>query len=371
MTDPGTPAEAAPLMERSLWRVYTGDPKVKPAPIAVPAAPSWRRFDHDAEPVAEDLTVEDPDAGATFRATPEMVDAVNAALHLRRPLLLTGRPGSGKSSLIDAVARELMLGRVLRWHVTSGSTLTDALYRYDAIGRLHAQSLREANSRVRGRTPSRQSLASATRPAIAGRPVPAIEGYLRLGPLGTALLPSRRPRALLIDEIDKSDIDLPNDLLNVFERGEYTIPELARLEHETVTIRVDGGNETAPIHRGQVRCREFPFVVLTSNGERDFPAAFLRRCIRLRMPDPTVELLAAIVTAHLGPDVASRAKELIADFVARTKQSPAYSTDQLMNALFLVSSGSAGEVLADDPAAQARVQELVLKKLTADRPQTP
>ena len=371
MTDPATSAEAAPPVERSPWRVYTGDPTVEPAPIAVPDAPSWRRFDDDAEPVAEDLAVEDADAGATFRATPEMVDAVNAALHLRRPLLLTGRPGSGKSSLIDAVARELMLGRVLRWHVTSGSTLTDALYRYDAIGRLHAQSLREANSRVRGRVPSGRSPASAIRPAIAGRPAPAIEGYLRLGPLGTALLPSRRPRALLIDEIDKSDIDLPNDLLNVFERGEYTIPELARLDRETVTIRVDGGDETAPIHRGRVRCREFPFVVLTSNGERDFPAAFLRRCIRLRMPDPTVALLTTIVTAHLGPDVATRAEGLIADFAARAKQSLAYSADQLMNALFLVGSGPAGEVLAGDPEARDRVQELVLKKLTADRPETP
>ena len=371
MSDPATPGEATPPVERSLWRVFTGDPKVVPAPIAVPDTPSWRRFDDDAEPVAEDLAVEDADAGATFRATPEMVDAVNAALHLRRPLLLTGRPGSGKSSLIDAVARELMLGRVLRWHVTSGSTLTDALYRYDAIGRLHAQSLREADSRVRGRVPSRRSPASAARPAIAHRPAQAIEGYLRLGPLGTALLPSRRPRALLIDEIDKSDIDLPNDLLNVFERGEYTIPELARLDRETVTIRMDGGDETAPIHRGRVRCREFPFVVLTSNGERDFPAPFLRRCIRLRMPDPTVELLTTIVTAHLGPNVAKRAKGLIADFAARAKQSPAYSTDQLMNALFLVGSGPTGEVLAHDPEARDRVQELVLKKLTADRPETP
>jgi MoxR-like ATPase len=371
MTDPATPAAAAPLVERSSWRIYTGDPKVEPAPISVPDAPSWRLFDHNAEPVAEDLAVEDADAGATFRATPEMVDAVNAALHLRRPLLLTGRPGSGKSSLIDAVARELMLGRVLRWHVTSGSTLTDALYRYDAIGRLHAQSLREANLRVLGRMPGRQSPAWATRPAIAGRPTPAIEEYLRLGPLGTALLPSRRPRALLIDEIDKSDIDLPNDLLNVFERGEYTIPELARLDRETVTVRVDGGDETALIHRGRVRCREFPFVVLTSNGERDFPAAFLRRCIRLRMPDPTVELLTTIVTAHLGADVAARAEELIADFAAKTKQSPAYSTDQLMNALFLVGSGSAGKPLASDPEARGRVQKLVLKKLIADQPETP
>jgi MoxR-like ATPase len=332
----GTPALSA---DRSNWRVYTGC--ADPARVDVPKAPPWRHFDDKAKPVAEDLQVEDADAGATFRPTQDMVDAVNAALHLRRPLLLTGRPGSGKSSLIEAVARELMLGRVLRWHVTSGSTLNDALYRYDAIGRLHAQGLR-------------------------GGTTPEIEGYLRLGPLGTALLPSRRPRALLIDEIDKSDIDLPNDLLNIFERGEYRIPELARLDRDTVTIRVDDGDETAPITRGRVRCREFPFVVLTSNGERDFPAAFLRRCIRLRMPDPTIKLLTDILTAHLGEDVAERAETLIKEFASKAKQSPAYSTDQLMNALFLVSTGPTGDALADDPQTRSRVQDLLLKRLTAD-----
>jgi len=152
----------------------------------------------------------------------------------------------------------------------------------------------------------------------------------------------------------------------VFERGEYTIPELARLDRDTVTIRVDSGDETAAITRGRVRCREFPFVVLTSNGERDFPAAFLRRCIRLRMPEPTVELLTTIVTAHLGAGVAERASQLIADFAKRAEQSPAYSTDQLMNALFLVGTGPARTALVSDPDAKARVQELVLKRLTAD-----
>lgn len=245
----------------------------------------------------------DSDAGATFCTTPEMVEAVNAALYLRRPLMLTGRPGSGKSSLIDAVARELRLGPVLRWHVTSRSTLSDALYRYDAIGRLHMRGLR-------------------------GK-APAIEQYLRLGPLGTALLPAVRPRAVLIDEIDKSDIDLPNDLLNIFERGEYDIPELARLDRTTVQVRGEGADEAFPITRGKVRCGEFPFVVLTSNGERDFPAAFLRRCIRLRMPDPTSELLAKIVAAHLGTKVAKASSALIADFAGRAEQSKAQATDQL------------------------------------------
>src|SRR5689334_12572557 len=120
------------------WLIYTG--KAEPHDFDLPAAPPWRRFDGEV-PVEVPRVGADPSAGLTFRTTPEMVEAVNAALYLRRPLLLTGRPGSGKSSLIENVARELRLGPVLRWHVTSGSTLQDALYRYDAIGRLHTHTL--------------------------------------------------------------------------------------------------------------------------------------------------------------------------------------------------------------------------------------
>src|SRR6476646_6251563 len=144
------------------WRIYTGD--ADPHEAVLPPAPPWRRF--GPEPSAGSDDAPDPasldsDAaqagspegdesapGVTFQATPEMVEAVNAAIVLRRPLLLTGRPGSGKSSLIESVARELHLGPVLRWHVTSSSTLTDALYRYDAIGRLHMHGLRSAPARV-------------------------------------------------------------------------------------------------------------------------------------------------------------------------------------------------------------------------------
>ncbi|QYN41105.1 MoxR family ATPase (plasmid) [Pseudonocardia sp. DSM 110487] len=326
------------------WQIYTGT--AEPHRAAIPAAPPWRTFGdpkagHQMELPAPESESE---TAATFQATGEMVDAVNAALVLRRPLLLTGRPGSGKSSLIDSVARELELGRVLRWHVTSASTLTDALYRYDAIGRLQAHGLRREQSD--------------------GRVVdaPEIEDYLRLGPLGTALLPSLRPRALLIDEIDKSDIDLPNDLLNVFERGEFDVPELARMGTGPVDVRVDGGDESYPIENGRVRCTEFPFVVLTSNGERDFPAAFLRRCIRLRMPDPTVTLLTDIMIAHLGAVAAAESDALIKDFATRAKADRAYATDQLMNAVFMVT----GDGTPPGEEERARMVELLLKKLATD-----
>lgn len=302
------------------WTPYTGGGE--PHDLVLPEAPPWRRFD--------------PARGAperTFRATPEILDAVNATFVLRRPLLVTGRPGSGKSSLIEDVASELRIEPVLRWHVTSRSTLQDALYRYDAIARMQAQELEDGQ--------------------------PEIGQFLSLGPLGTALLPTDRPRALLIDEIDKSDIDLPNDLLNVFERGEYEIPELARLKQDQVEIREHGGTATTTITRGLVRAKEFPFVVLTSNGERDFPPAFLRRCIRLRMPDPTPERLAQIVAAHLGEEVAVGADALITDFAQRAAEGHPLATDQLINTVFLTGG------LADD-TRRDEIVELLLKELNAD-----
>jgi hypothetical protein len=141
----------------------------------------------------------------------------NAALYLRRPLLLTGSPGAGKSTLAHAVAYELGLGRVLHWPIVSRSTLQDGLYRYDAIARLQDNQIAAHSGTA---------------------PPGGIGSYIRLGPLGTALLPTAKPRVLLIDELDKSDIDLPNDLLNVMEEGEYGIPELERLAEREPQVDV-------------------------------------------------------------------------------------------------------------------------------------
>ncbi|MEO0933617.1 MAG: MoxR family ATPase, partial [Cyanobacteria bacterium J06641_2] len=163
--------------------------------------------------------------------------------------------------------------------------------------------------------------------------------YIQLGPLGTALLPSPHPRVLLIDEIDKSDIDLPNDLLNIFEEGEFEIPELARLpkEYESVKVRTYDGS-VATIKKGRVRCTQFPFVLLTSNGEREFPPAFLRRCLRLTMENPDATALKKIVQAHLGNDVTTEAEAVITEFIQRRDRSDAgdLATDQLLNAIYLV-----------------------------------
>ncbi len=167
--------------------------------------------------------------------------------------------------------------------------------------------------------------------------LPDISRYLRLGPLGTAFAAKDRPRVLLIDEIDKSDIDLPNDLLHIFEEGEFVIPELARLpeekEYETLLVSPDDDGEKIPIERGRVPCEVFPLVMMTSNAEREFPPAFLRRCLRVTMQLPDEEQLAEIVKAHLEED-AKDVEEMIREFIKRRDDDLA--TDQLLNAVYLV-----------------------------------
>ena len=167
-----------------------------------------------------------------------------------------------------------------------------------------------------------------------------IGSFLRLGPLGTALLPSKRPRVLLIDEIDKSDIDLPNDLLHIFEEGTFEIPELARLpkDQSSVQVRTSDEDEHATIHNGRVYCYEFPLVVMTSNGERDFPPAFLRRCLRLEMPDLKNDRprLDAIIKLQLGMDVDPNDTDINTVIAQFTDPKKLIATDQLLNALFLL-----------------------------------
>ncbi|WP_374207218.1 AAA family ATPase [Streptomyces sp. APSN-46.1] len=281
-------------------------------------------------------------AAEAHRPEPEELEAINAALYLRRPLLVTGYPGTGKSTLAHAVAHELKLGRVLRWPVVSRTVLQEGLYRYDAIARLQDVQI------------------AASGGAVGGGPgrAPGIGKYIRLGPLGTALLPTTRPRVLLIDELDKSDIDLPNDLLNVLEEGEFALPELERVADTEPEVRVltdDGAKVT--VRDGRVRCRAFPFIVLTSNGERDFPAALLRRCIQLKLGQPGEKRLATMVRAHLGEEAARLGADLIREFLSRSR-SELVAADQLLNAIYLTHYAA--------PPSREDLADLLIQRL--DRP---
>ncbi|AKG45413.1 AAA family ATPase [Streptomyces xiamenensis] len=332
------------------WLIYRGAGEPHDRIRALPKPPPWRDFD------GQPLVAPGPDTDSVstrrlgayrhlaemHRPSAEELEIINAALYLRRPLLVTGSPGTGKSTLAHAVAYELGLGRVLRWPIVSRTTLGDGLYHYDAIARLQDTQI-AAGSRA------------------AGVPAPRVGGigsYLRLGPLGTALLPTATPRVLLIDELDKSDIDLPNDLLNVLEEGSYDVPELQRVADREPEVEVLNDDDVkVTVRDGRVRCNAFPFIVLTSNGERDFPAALLRRCIHLELSKPDHERLASVVRAQLGDRLAHLGDDVITRFLERSRTEQ-LATDQLLNAIYLTHH-------AEQPTRD-RLADLLIQRL--DRP---
>ncbi|HEX2556665.1 MAG TPA: MoxR family ATPase [Microvirga sp.] len=185
----------------------------------------------------------------SYVATEDLTVAVNAAIVLERPLLVKGEPGTGKTVLAEEIARSVG-APLLTWHIKSTTKAQQGLYEYDAVSRLRDSQLGDPR-------------------------VSDVRNYIKRGKLWDAFAAEERP-VLLIDEIDKADIEFPNDLLLELDRMEFHVYETG----ETV------------------RARLRPIVIITSNNEKELPDAFLRRCFfhYIRFPDP--DTMARIVEVH-------------------------------------------------------------------------
>ncbi|MCC7304241.1 MoxR family ATPase [bacterium] len=287
-----------------------------------------------------------------YKGDAHAIDLINAALYLKRPLLVRGLTGIGKSSLADAIAYQLDLP-LLCWPITSHSTLKEGLYDYDIVG--YVADKMQTN-------PVNKSAKSSTRSAKS-KP---IEDFLNLRELGTALAnQSTRPIVLLIDEIDKGDMDFPNSLLHVLEEGYFDIPELVREGNKTVKVSTsfsrdhgdDGDdrsvqqknlirqNRVVQVEDGKITCKPelFPIVIMTSNGEREFPPPFLRRCIQLDFQPPDDNKLFEILERHFDElsyksKVSIRSDHRIYDLIQNfleNREPHQLSTDALLNAVYI------------------------------------
>ena len=206
-----------------------------------------------------------------------LIQAVNVAIALERPLLLKGEPGCGKTKLARAVADELELP-YFEWNVKSTSRAQDGLYTYDTIGRLRDAQLAASTDLTKAeKTRIRKRFQDPT-------------SYIIYGPLGNAFLSEKRA-VVLIDEIDKADIDFPNDLLHELEEKQFTI-------NEVPVEAVDDAQKQTKAK--EVLANHPPIIFITSNAEKELPAAFLRRCLFYHITFPNEARLRQIVSIHRG-----------------------------------------------------------------------
>ena len=276
-----------------------------------------------------------------YIADPGLVDAVNVALLLGQPLLLTGEPGTGKTQLAYSLAWELGLGEPLKFETKSTSVARDLFYTYDSLGRFQAaKDDAEAAGPLSYLTYNALGLA-----ILLANDHSAVEASLPPG----FLHGGKRRSVVLIDEVDKAPRDFPNDILNELEQLYFRIPELKN-------VKIEMEPEVQPV------------LVITSNSEKNLPDAFLRRCVYYNIPFPDRKALEHIVACRLG-EHAGGSSQFLSDaldlFLELRKPSNGLrkrpATAELLGWLLAMreSSGGASNPLADRKLALKTVSSLV------------